>query len=105
GARARPATSDVELLDQLACPRDQPAREEPTPLRIRGQAVVVQRNVLGDRELEHEAAPLPVLGDVTDAGVEQLAGASVRGLATGDPDAATFGLAQARDRLDQLALP
>ena len=33
-------------------------------------AIVVERDVLGERELEHEAAPLAVLGDVPDAGVE-----------------------------------
>ena len=39
----------------------------------------MQRDVLGDRELEHETAALPVLGDVADTGVEHLAGARMRG--------------------------
>ncbi len=36
-------------------------------------AVVVEREVLGDRELEHEPAALAVLGDVAEPGVEVLA--------------------------------
>ena len=45
----------------------------------------MQREVLGERELEHEAAPLAVLGDVADARVEALA----RGLARSSVLAAT----------------
>ena len=40
------------------------------PPRLRLLAVVVQRQVLGQRELEHEAAAVTVLGDVADAGVD-----------------------------------
>ena len=35
-------------------------------LRLRG--VLAQRQVLGERERQHEAAPLAILGDVRDAG-------------------------------------
>ena len=65
----------------------------------------MQRDVLGDRELEHEAPPLPVLGDVPDAGVEHLARARVVG-----PRAPRRGssplsiLLQSGDRVDQLRL-
>ena len=63
----------------------------------------MQRDVLGDRELEHEAAPLPVLGDVAEAGVEH-----PRTLVplTSRPATLTAPLCapQARDRVDQLGL-
>ena len=38
--------------------------------RVGRLAVVVQREVLGQGELEHEPAPLAVLGDVPDSGVD-----------------------------------
>ena len=41
--------------------KSQPKRD------VRRLVVVVQRDVLGDREVEHEPAALPVLGDVADA--------------------------------------
>ena len=67
GRRERPAAAHVELVDQVPRARNEPLREEPAPTRVRRLRVVVQRDVLGERELEHEAAALPVLGDVTDA--------------------------------------
>ena len=48
-------------------------REEPAVARVRRLGVVVEGEVLGQREVEHEPAPLAVLGDVADAGVEALA--------------------------------
>ena len=39
--------------------------------------VVVQRGVLRDRELQHEAAPLPVLGDVADPASRMVRGLGV----------------------------
>ena len=77
-ARQRTAAAHVELPDQRAGALDEAVREEPAPLRVRRLLVVVQRDVLGDRELEHEAAPLAVLGDVADAGVEHPADARCR---------------------------
>src|SRR2546427_5143764 len=73
GARARPSTADVELPEQLARPLDDPPRVEPAVARVRLPLVVVEHEVLGEREVEHEAATLAVLGDVTDAVVERLA--------------------------------
>ena len=67
-------------------------------------AVVVQRDVLGERELEHEAAPLAVLGDVAHAGVEHLARGVVRDVLAVDLDSAAGRVPQAGERLDQLAL-
>ena len=78
--RERPAAADVELLDQTGRPLDEPGREEPAALRVGRLVVVVQRDVLGEVELEHESAPLAVLRDVPDAGVEHRArrGAALR---------------------------
>ena len=67
--------------------------------------VVVQRDVLGDRELEHEAAALAVLGDVADARRRAVARAlaPVTSCAV-DLDRARAVGAQAGDRVDQLGL-
>ena len=64
-----PRTSNSRI--RRSRPLDHPAREEPAEARVRRLRVVVQRDVLGDRELEHEPAPLPVLGNVPDSGVER----------------------------------
>ena len=66
----------------------------------------MQRDVLGDRELEHEAAALAVLRDVPDAGVEHLARRRVRGRR---PCPATLIVpsasgAEPGERVDQLGL-
>ena len=67
-------------------------------------AVVVQREVLGELELEDEAAPLPVLGNVTHARVERLARRRVGQVFAADADLASRGLAQTGQGVDQLAL-
>ena len=79
GGRLRAAAADVELPDQR-CARARRggagrASRSASPARL---VVVVQRDVLGDRELQHEPAALPVLGDVADPGVEHAARARVR---------------------------
>ena len=56
----RAPAANVEVLDQLCRALEQPLRIEPARLRGRRVAVVVQRDVLRDRELEHEAAALAV---------------------------------------------
>ena len=86
GARERAAAADVELADQPRRALDEPRREQPAPPRVRRLRVVVQRDVLRDRELEHEPAPLPVLGDVADAGVEHPPRRRLVQLAAGDLD-------------------
>ena len=68
-------------------------------------AVVVQRDVLGEAELQHQPSSLAGLGDVTDAGVERLAGLGVAQLVPTDAHRASVGAAQAGDRVDQLGLP
>ena len=68
------AAADVEVLDQLARALDEPAREEPAEARGGRRAIVVEGDVLGDRVLEHEPAPLPVLRDVAEPRL-QVAGA------------------------------
>ena len=104
--RLRAAAADVELLDQPPRPLDQPLREEPPEARVGRLAVVVERDVLGDREVEHEAAPLAVLRDVAEAGVEVLARA--RRCVTSSPAerrrARSSALPQAGDRVDELGL-
>ena len=70
GARLRPAAANVELLHEPGRALHEPSREEPAGARDRCAAEVVQGDVLRDRELQHEATALPVLGDVAEAGVE-----------------------------------
>src|SRR5262249_13085625 len=69
------------------------------------EAVVVEGDVLGDRELEYEAAPLAILGDVADAGVEQLARAAVGVDLAADGDLPGGCAEEAGERVDQLRLP
>ena len=64
----------------------------------------MELHVLGDRELEHEPAPLSVLRDVPEARVEHRRALGRSTSPAGDDDAPTLPLAQARERLDQLAL-
>ena len=65
----------------------------------------MQRDVLRDRELEHEAAPLPVLRDVPDACVEGFPRVRRGEIVPGDRDTAALDLAQPGERVDQLGLP
>ena len=68
-------------------------------------SVLVEPDVLGEREVEDEPSPLPVFGDVPDALVEALA--RVESRVTSSPAMRTtpaLGLRQARERVDQLGL-
>src|SRR6476469_10717675 len=56
-------TPHVELADQGSRPLDHPAWEEPAEARGRRLRVVVQRAVLGARELEYQPAPLPIFAN------------------------------------------
>ena len=71
--RVRPAAADVETLEQPPCPAHELLRKEPAEAGVRLLVVVVQGDVLGEREVEHEAAALAILRDVADADVEDLA--------------------------------
>ena len=86
-ARLRAAAADVELVEQL---RGAPRRSAPgTASRASRSAplVVVEDEVLRQREVEDEAAPLAVLGDVAHARVEGLARRRVsRASLAGDRD-------------------
>ena len=64
----------------------------------------MQRDVLGDRELEHEAPALAVLGNVADSGIQHLPGARLVQLLVADPNRTALDLRQPRDRVDQLGL-
>ena len=69
-------------------------------------AEVVQREVLGERELEHEPAALAVLGDVPDARLEhgRARCACVTSVPASDDAAARRACARPGDRLDELGL-
>src|SRR5262249_12075363 len=66
----RPAAAHVVLGQQPSRALEDAPRIEPAPARERRLVVVVERDVLGERELEHEAAPLPVLRDVAEPFLE-----------------------------------
>ncbi len=104
GRRERAAPSHVELLDQRLRALDEPLGEEPAPLRVGRLVVVVQRDVLGERELEDEAAALAVLGNVAQPRVEHLARRRVVELAAADAHDAARRAGQAGERFDQLGL-
>ena len=71
--RRGPAAAHVVELDPLGRARHHGVAVEPVQVRDRRLVVVVQRRVLGDREVEHEAVALAILRDVPDAGVRGLA--------------------------------
>ena len=104
GTRLRPAAADVELLHEPRRALDEAAREEPAEPRVRRAAVVVQRDVLGDRELEHEAAPLPVLRNVAEARVVVAERVDVREVVAFEAHGARRDRPQAAERVDQLGL-
>ena len=78
GAGRRGAAADVELLQELTRAREQPLGLSQPKREAGALAVVVQAEVLCEGEVEDEAPALAVLGDVPDAGVENLARARVR---------------------------
>ena len=85
GAREGPAAAHVELANQASARARPSGRGRSSPsVESGGLRVVVQRDVLGDRELEHEPAALAVLGDVADPGVERRPRVGVREFAAGD---------------------
>ena len=65
----------------------------------------MQHEILGEVEVEHEPAALPVLGNVAQTGVEGLASARAAEFLTADADAARHGMAQPGQGVDQLRLP
>ena len=105
GARLGGAAAHVELVQQLARRRDDARRMEEAVRRERLLRVVVQHEVLGERELEYEPAPVPVLRDVTQPVLEERVRARAGQVLAGDGDRARARLAQAGDRVDQLGLP
>ena len=87
---SRLAASSIRRRDEQAPPRARP--------------VVAQREVLGEVEVQHEAAPVAVLGDVADAGLARAARVGAGDRLAADADVARRDVPQAGDRLDELAL-
>ena len=110
GERARRASAGLPPRTSNSC--DQPSRAldehgsgRASRSASRRLAVVVQRDVLGEREVEHEAAALAVLRDVAEPGLEVISARSR--CVTSSPPTTTrpaSGRAQAGERLDQLGL-
>ena len=75
-----------------------------SPRAYGGAVVVVQDDVVGDREGQHHPEPMPVGGDEADALRMQLPGRCGRDVPARQGHAAGSGAAQARDRLDELVL-
>ena len=73
--------------------------------RVRRLAVRVQREVLREREWQHETAPVPVLRDVPDSLVEDLARVRVRDVDAVDDDAPGRAPAAARRSRRSARLP
>ena len=67
-------------------------------------AILPQREVLGQRERQHQAAEVAVLGDVRDAGLGGGADAAPGDVLPVDEHAARLRRTQSGDRLDQLVL-
>ena len=104
GKRGRRPAAHVELLQEATRERDQATRPQPAEPGVGLVPVLVEPDVLGEREVEDEPALLPVLGDVADPLVEALAGRVARDVLAGDADDAALGLRQPGERVDQLGL-
>ena len=66
--------------------------------------LVPEDAVLPQRRLEEEGVAVPVLGDVADAGLADLAGAPVGDVGVAEEDQPGRGLAHPHDHLDELGL-
>ena len=73
GLRLRIAPAYVELLEEPLSTGSQDAREQPAEAGVWPVAEIVERDVLSEREVEHEPVAMPILGDVTDARLEHAA--------------------------------
>src|SRR5207248_8003011 len=91
--RLRPPASDVELPQDPSSPLDEPPGEKPAESRVRFCVVVVQGEVLGQREVEHEAAPLPVLRAVAQAAVKNVVRGGAGNVPTCEPNRSCLDLA------------
>src|SRR2546430_168032 len=98
--RLGPPAAHVELAEQLPRALDDATRAEPAPARERRLVVVVQRDVLGERERQHEPAPLSVLLDVTEPFLEPDVRSCVGELLTADIYPNALRPAQARQCVD-----
>src|SRR5207302_10217801 len=103
-ARRRAAAADVELRQQPARPAEPAPRIDPAQLGEGFLAVVVQDEVLGQVEVEHEATTVAVFGDVPHSGVERGACGGAAQIVCADANAARGGMAQAGEGVDQLRL-
>src|SRR5262249_27596803 len=104
GHGLRPAPAHVEFDQQSARPFDDAARIEPAEARERRLVVVVERDVLGERELEHEPTPLSILRDVAEPFLEADVCARGSELLPTDGDAPGRWLPKTGERVDQLRL-
>ena len=91
GRCLRAPAAHVELPDQRRAARADDGGQ-PAESGGRWTAEVVDREVLSDRELEYEAAPLPVLGNVPEPGVEVALDASPGDIGSLDRDRAAHEL-------------
>src|SRR6185436_2697932 len=98
-----PAT-DVELAYQVSCACDEVLRIEPAEPRRGRCSVVVERDVLGNGELEDETPSLPVLGNVPEPLVEVRPRGLSRQVHAADLDPTGLDLPEPRDRVDELRL-
>ncbi len=102
--RLRAAAAHVELLQEPGGALDQAPRPKPAEARVRRPVEVVERDVLGERELEHEPAPLASSGMWPTPASRMRCVLAAREVTPGDREAAALERAQARQRLDELRL-
>ena len=104
GPRLGTAAPDVEALEQLAGAPDDPGREQPAEAGVRLLVVVVQHQVLGEREVEHEATALAVLRNVAHAEIDDLARPGARDVPSRQLHRAGGRPPQPGEDLDELGL-
>ncbi len=101
----RATSTDVEPLEQRPGPAHERLGKEPAEPRVRLSVEVVERDVLGEREVQDEPAAVAVLGNMADSEVDDLSGACTRHVARRDDDSARRSLAEPGKDLDELGLP
>src|SRR6266511_131846 len=98
------SSAHVVPPEQVTRALDHASRAEPAPARDRRLVIVVQRDVLGERELQHQATALTVFWNVTEPRLEVVVRVFGRDLFVADQHTPAGTSAQTRDRIDQLAL-
>src|SRR5262249_48410678 len=84
---------------------DQTPRKQPAEPGVRRLPVVVEGKILGEGEVEDEAVPMAILGNMADSEVDDVLRAGTGDVLASDEDAARGDATKAGEARDQFGLP